>query len=165
MRVCERVSLFHIKLPSHKALFLNVERTTSGVNLGAGVALLASGWWQEVARPGPGRPGSGHTGGSCTRAGPGESPAGPGRWYVINVTHRSSQLCSVTIDTFHQVRIKWCGKNWCLRVLSELRRACNSLCEQPELVVLAEFIFWSHAIGCQMSRPGWLLLLADWLSI
>ena len=49
--------------------------------------------------------------------------------------------------------------------LSELRRECYSLCEQPELVVLADFIFWSHAIGCQMSRPGWLLLLADWLSI
>ena len=42
------------------------------------------------------------------------SRAGPG--YVINVTHRSSQLCSVTIHTFHQVRIKWGGKNLCLRV-------------------------------------------------
>ena len=93
-----------------KCSFSLAEKTTYDVNLaGAAVQWLVTG--ADSPRP------QEVVAGSCSGlgAGPGvSSRAGP--WYVINVTHRSSQLCSVTIDTFHQVRKKWCGKNLCASV-------------------------------------------------
>ena len=100
-------------------------------------------------------------------AGLGQESLQPGRPVIRHQRHTSI----LAIVLRHHPHIsssedKVRRKEFVFACLSELRRECNSLCEQPELVVLADFIFWSHAIGCQMSRPGWLLLLlADWLSI
>ena len=94
----------------HKALLLKIERTTSGVNLAVWPVLVTGG---DPARQWP----VATVTGSCSGLGLGQeslSQAGP----VIRHQRHTSILAIVLRHhrTFHQVTIKWCGKNLFLRV-------------------------------------------------
>ena len=98
----------------HKALLLNVERTTSGVNLAVWPVLVTGG---DPARPRRQQAAVVTVTGSCSGLGLGQeslSQAGP----VIRHQRHTSILAIVLRHhrTFHQVTIKWCGKNLFLRV-------------------------------------------------